>query len=113
MKLVNCLRGCVWDVAVDIRVNSETYLQWHAVELSAENYISLLIPKGFAHGFQTLAADIELLYFHSHAYHEHSEAGLNVNDLTLAITWPLGITEISVRDKQHPMLTNEFAGVLV
>lgn len=111
MKLVSCLRGEVWDVAVDIRAGSKTFLHWHAERLTADNGHALLIPDGFAHGFQTLTDDVELLYCHSAAYDERAEAGLNPNDVRLAIVWPLPIAEISARDTQHPMLNDQFAGV--
>ena len=111
IKLVTCLRGKIWDVAVDLRAGSETFLNWHAEELSAENGHSLLIPKGFAHGFQTLSDDVDLLYCHSEPYTRDAEAGLNPQDIKLAIDWPLTITEISKRDTLHPMLNSQFAGL--
>jgi dTDP-4-dehydrorhamnose 3,5-epimerase len=111
MKLVSCIRGEVWDVAVDVRAGSKTFLQWHAERLSADNGRALLIPEGFAHGFQALTDDVELLYCHSAAYTVTAEAGLNAIDPMLTITWPLQITELSPRDSQHPMLNEQFAGV--
>jgi dTDP-4-dehydrorhamnose 3,5-epimerase len=111
MKLVSCIRGEVWDVAVDLRKGSETFLQWHAEHLSTENGRALLIPEGFAHGFQTLTDDVELLYCHSVAHSATAESGLNATDPTLAVTWPLPITERSPRDMQHPMLDEQFTGV--
>ncbi|MDG1109569.1 MAG: dTDP-4-dehydrorhamnose 3,5-epimerase [Burkholderiaceae bacterium] len=111
MKLVTCLRGAIWDVAVDLRAGSSTFLQWHAEELSAANHRGLLIPEGFAHGFQTLCDDCELIYLHSRAYTPGAEAGLNPKDPMLTITWPLAITELSARDAQHPMLDHQFKGM--
>lgn len=111
MKLVSCLRGSVWDVAVDLRANSPTFLKWHAAELSADNRRALLIPEGFAHGFQTLTADCELLYLHSAAYVPDAEGGLQPQDPALAIAWPLAISEISARDAQHALLTQEYTGL--
>jgi dTDP-4-dehydrorhamnose 3,5-epimerase len=111
MKLVTCLRGAIWDVAVDLRAASPTFLQWHAEELSAANQRALLIPEGFAHGFQTLCDDCELLYLHSRTYTPEAEAGLNPKDPMLTIPWPLAITELSARDAQHPMLDYQFKGV--
>lgn len=111
MKLVSCVRGEVWDVAVDIRVDSKTFLRWHGERLSADNGCALLIPEGFAHGFQTLTDDVELLYFHSAAYSAPAEAALNPNDARLKIAWPLPITGLSTRDAQHPMLDDQFSGV--
>ncbi|CDN46376.1 dTDP-4-dehydrorhamnose 3,5-epimerase family protein [Neorhizobium galegae] len=111
MKLVNCLRGAVFDVAVDLRRDSPTFLRWHAQELSAENRRSLLIPEGFAHGFQALTDDCELLYFHSMPYAAGSEGALNALDPALAIAWPLEITEMSDRDRGHSFLTSQFTGL--
>ncbi len=112
-KLVSCIRGEVWDVAVDLRRDSSTYLQWQAQRLSSENQKALLIPKGFAHGFQTMTADAELIYLHSHAYHPEGEAGLNPFDAELKIQWPLPVTQISERDRSHPAITDLFKGVIV
>lgn len=110
MKLVTCLRGAVWDVAVDLRSESPTFLRWYALELSATNCRALLIPEGFAHGFQTLADDCELLYLHSSAYMPGAEAGLNPIDPRLSIGWPLAIAELSDKDANHPMLDHQFKG---
>lgn len=111
MKLVSCIRGEIWDVAVDLRRGSATFLHWHAERLSADNCRALLIPEGFAHGFQSLTDDVEMLYCHSTAYVAATEAGLNPKDALLAIPWPLPITELSTRDAQHPMLNMGFSGV--
>jgi dTDP-4-dehydrorhamnose 3,5-epimerase len=111
MKLVTCLQGAVWDVAIDLRAESPTFLQWHAQELSAANRCALLIPEGFGHGFQTLSQDCELLYLHSASYAPQSEGGLHPEDPRLAIPWPLPKSEISARDAQHPLLTPQFPGV--
>lgn len=111
MKLVSCIRGEVWDVAVDVRAGSPTFLQWHAERLSAENGRALLIPEGFAHGFQTLSSDVELLYCHSAAYAPACEAGMNPQDARLAIIWPLPNVELSARDAGHPLIGADFEGV--
>jgi dTDP-4-dehydrorhamnose 3,5-epimerase len=111
MKLVSCIQGEVWDVAVDLRANSPTFLQWHAEHLSAENRRALLIPEGFAHGFQALSDGTELLYCHSAPYTPEAEAGLHPQDPKLGISWPLPIAEISERDNQRPALTPLFRGV--
>lgn len=113
MKLVSCIRGEVWDVAVDVRPDSPTFLQWHAERLSEDNGNAVLIPEGFAHGFQTLSDNVEMLYCHSQAYVADAEAGLNPNDQCLAIAWPLPINEISLRDVGHPLITDEFKGVQI
>lgn len=111
MKLVSCLRGEVWDVAVDIRAGSPTFLRWHAEVLSADNGYALLIPRGFAHGFQALSDDAELLYCHSAPYNAPAEGGLNPRDRKLAIAWPLPVTDISDRDARLATLDDGFAGV--
>lgn len=110
-KYVSCLRGRVLDVAVDLRCDSPTYLHWHVEELSAENFHSLFIPEGFAHGFQSLSDDCEMLYLHSQPYLAAAEAGINALDRVLAIPWPLPISERSVRDAGLPMLDDAFPGV--
>ena len=111
IKLVSCIRGEVFDVAVDLRRSSPTFLQWHAEPLSADNNRALLIPQGFAHGFQALSDDAELIYCHSAAYDAASEGGLNPRDQKLAIGWPLPIADMSARDAAAPMLDAAFVGV--
>ncbi|MFW8566990.1 dTDP-4-dehydrorhamnose 3,5-epimerase [Orrella sp. 11846] len=111
IKLVRCLRGEVWDVAVDLRRDSPTFLKWYAQHLSAKNMNALLIPQGFAHGFQTLTNNVEMLYLHSAPYVVDSEGGLNVKDPRLQITWPLAIGILSERDRQHPFITDSFEGL--
>jgi len=111
IKLVSCLRGEVWDVAVDLRRGSPTFLRWHAERLSADNHVALLIPQGFAHGFQTLVDDVEMLYCHSAPYTAHAEGGLRPLDPRLALAWPLPVGEMSARDAGHPLVTADFEGV--
>ncbi len=110
-KLITCLRGAVWDVAVDLRHGSSTFLHWHAERLEAGDGRSLLLPPGFAHGFQALTDDAELLYLHSADYTPHYEGGLLADDPRLAIDWPLPIAQRSTRDCAHPVLTKHFSGV--
>lgn len=113
-KIVSCIQGEVLDVAVDIRKNSSTFLQWHAEILTAENQSSLYIPEGFAHGFQTLVDNCQLLYMHTATYAPNSEGALNALDPQLGIDWPVDITDISERDSGHPMLVDsQFEGVVV
>lgn len=113
IKLISCLRGEVWDVALDLRQNSPTFLHWHAQRLSAENQSALLIPAGVAHGFQTMCDDVEMLYCHSTAYVPSAELGVHPLDQAIKIEWPLAITEMSDKDRQWPMLSHDFNGVLV
>lgn len=110
MKLVRCLKGRVWDVAVDLRTDSPTFLKWHAEELAPENARMLVIPEGCAHGFQVLAPDSELLYLHTAFYTPDAEGGVRHEDLQLAITWPLPVTDISPRDPAHPLIGPDFHG---
>lgn len=110
-KLVTCIRGAVWDVAVDIRKNSPTFLKWHAEEISAENKVAVLIPPGFAHGFQSLTTDCELIYLHSEYYDSTLERGLQPVDSSLKISWPLKISSVSKRDLNHPLVNQKFEGV--
>jgi len=112
-KVVSCLRGEIFDVAVDLRRGSATYLKWHAEILSAANSKSLLIPQGFAHGFQTLSADCELIYLHSRAYARDAEGALNARDPMLNIVWPLKFTDISDRDAEHSFINHNFTGLLL
>lgn len=112
IKLVSCLRGEVWDVAVDVRAGSPTFLHWHAQRLSAQNGAALLIPRGFAHGFQALTDDAELLYCHSAAHAPQSEAGLHPQDERLAIDWPLPLGELSARDAGRAHIGAAFEGVM-
>lgn len=98
MKVVSCLRGSVFDVAVDLRRGSATYLAWHGRVLSAENGESLVVPEGFAHGFQALEADCEMLYLHTAAYQPGAEGGLDALDASIGIKWPVPVSERSPRD---------------
>lgn len=111
MKLVSCVRGEVWDVAVDLRADSPTFLQWHAEPLRAADGAALLIPAGFAHGFQALSHDAELIYCHSAPYAPAAEAGLHARDARLAIGWPLPVQGLSPRDAGFAWLTPGFEGV--
>ncbi len=113
IKLVSCIRGEIWDVAVDIRAGSPTFLHWHAVHLSRDNGRALLIPEGFAHGFQALTEDVEIVYCHSRAYSPESEGGLHPGDPRLDIPWPHPVTELSLRDGAHSLIAADFKGVLV
>jgi dTDP-4-dehydrorhamnose 3,5-epimerase len=114
MKLVRCLRGAVWDVAVDLRAGSRTFLQWQAVELTPENGSMLIIPEGCAHGFQALATECELLYLHTERYAPDAESGVAWNDPRIGVRWPLQLPDadgISERDHSLPLLDADFAGV--
>ena len=106
IKLIRCVQGKVWDVAVDLRKFSETYLNHFAVELSAENMTSILIPEGFAHGFQTLEDNTALIYHHTEFYTPNADAGLRYNDPKLAIAWKLPVSVISEKDSSYQLINN-------
>lgn len=111
LKWITCLRGEIFDVAVDLRAGSPTFLEWHAVHLSADNHLSYCIPEGCAHGFQVLSPGCELLYLHTAPFRPEAEGGLHVQDPRLAIAWPLPITELSPRDQAHPFIDDAFKGL--
>jgi dTDP-4-dehydrorhamnose 3,5-epimerase len=111
MKLVRCLKGRIWDVAVDLRENSSTFLRWHAEELTPDNARMMLIPEGFAHGFQVIESYSELLYLHTAFYTPSSEGGLRYDDSKLAINWPLVVTDISERDTNYSLIDSNFQGI--
>jgi len=103
-KLVRCLRGRVWDVAVDLRPGSPTWGQWHAVELSPTTANAMLIPEGCAHGYQVLEPGSEMLYLHSSAWVPEAETGVSFDDPQLDISWPLPPLGLSERDLELPLL---------
>ena len=111
MKLIRCIRGRVWDVAVDIRKNSYTFLKWYAEELTPLNSRMMVIPEGFAHGFQVLEPNSELLYFHTARYEPESEGGIRFDDPLLGIRWPLNAVNLAIRDKRHSLIQPLFEGV--
>lgn len=113
MKLVRCLKGKVYDVAIDIRKSSKTFLHWHAEELSEKNRKMMVIPEGFAHGFQALEDDTQLLYLHTNMYYPNYEDGLLYDDPLIDISWPLPVIEVSERDKNHSFLTDKFSGITI
>ena len=112
-KLITVTQGAVLDIAIDIRRGSPTFLHHHAVELSAENGLSYLLPEGFAHGYQALTDDVRMVYVHSAPYRAEAEAGLNVGDDRLGIAWPRPVANLSARDQAFPLLGDDFAGVSV
>jgi dTDP-4-dehydrorhamnose 3,5-epimerase len=113
VKVINCLRGEVFDVAIDLRAESPTFLRWHGEVLSQDNHKTLVIPEGFAHGFQTLTQDCEMLYFHTANYSAEAEGGVWPLDSRVNITWPLAIEELSARDAAHPPLMDNYEGIVL
>ena len=110
-KLVRVLEGEVLDVAVDLRKGSPTFFKYHSVLLTENNLQSFFIPEGFAHGFQSLTPDCEMLYLHSADYNQELEFGLNAIDPLLGVDWPEPIVERSVRDSGLKMITKDFQGI--
>lgn len=113
MKFVRCLKGRIWDVAVDLRANSPTFLNWHAEELSAVNARMMVVPEGCAHGYQVLEGEVELLYLHTAFYAPEAERALRHDDPMLGITWPLSVRDLSPRDANQPFITSAFQGELL
>ena len=111
IKLIRCIAGKVFDVIVDLRKKSETFLKWVGIELSEENKKMIYIPEGFAHGFQTLTDNCQLIYNHSAYYTPGSEGGIKYNDAMININWPVAVKNISERDNNHPLLDRNFEGL--
>jgi len=110
-KLVSCLHGSVYDVLLDLRKGSPSFLQWHAETLQEGDDQMVSVPEGVAHGFLTLADKAELLYFHTDFYSPSHEAGVRYNDPRVGIRWPQDPTEISARDAGHQLLSEDFEGI--
>ena len=111
MKLVRCIRGAIFDVIVDIRKGSPTFLKWHGEVLSAENMKMLCVPEGFAHGFQVLEENSEIIYMVSNFYSPENEEGLNYADPILGIDWQIVPEDISDKDMHHKMISDNFRGI--
>ncbi len=110
-KLIRCIKGSVFDIAVDLRKDSPTFLKHFAVELNEDNMLSILIPEGFGHGYQVLSDNSALIYHHTNFYEPNSEGGIKYDDPLLMIEWPLPVTEISDKDKKNPLLPENFKGL--
>lgn len=107
IKLPRCIKGKILDIFVDLRKNSKTFLQWDSVELSEVNQKMLLIPQGFAHGFQSLEDNSEILYLSTEYFFPDHEHAINIKDPLLQINLPLEITDISERDRSHNFIDLE------
>ena len=110
-KYIRCVGGSIFDVAVDIRKGSPTYLQYVGVELSEKNKLGLLVPEGFAHGFQTLEDNTAVIYHATNFYSPNAEGGLHFNDSLIKIAWKLPVVNISDKDKSQPIIDNNFSAV--
>jgi len=113
MKIVRCLKGRVFDVAVDLRQGSPTFLKWSAIELTPESHLAFVIPEGCAHGFQVLEEDSELLYLHTAFYTPDAEGAIRYDDPSIGVNWPLAPTDLSVRDLSHPHLKEDYKGIVL
>jgi dTDP-4-dehydrorhamnose 3,5-epimerase len=103
-KLVTCIKGSIFDVAVDLRKESQTFLSYYSIQLDQINKLSLMIPPGFAHGFQAIEEDSQIIYTHSKEYHKDYEGGFTPIDPDIKVQWPLPVVELSDRDKNLPFL---------
>jgi dTDP-4-dehydrorhamnose 3,5-epimerase len=113
LKVVSCIKGKIFDVAVDLREGSKTFLTYYSKILTEENPQSVVIPEGFAHGFQALAADCHLLYLHTASYNQENYARVNALDPRIDIAWPQPITLRSKADELSPILGKDFRGIRV
>ncbi|MDH4317099.1 MAG: dTDP-4-dehydrorhamnose 3,5-epimerase family protein [Desulfobulbaceae bacterium] len=113
MKLIRCIKGKVWDVALDLRCGSRTFLKWHAEEISSSNCKIIVIPEGCAHGFQVLEPASELLYMHTAFYEPKAEFGVRYDDPAVDILWPLPPVDLSQRDLSHLFLTDDYQGIVL
>ncbi|MBD3212667.1 MAG: dTDP-4-dehydrorhamnose 3,5-epimerase [Candidatus Lokiarchaeota archaeon] len=111
IKIVKCVKGSIFDVAIDLRRNSPTFLKWHGELLTDNNMKMLYIPEGFAHGFQTIESDTKVLYFVTEFYNPKSEGGIHYDDKEVNINWPLEITKISEKDKNLPFYGENFVPI--
>ncbi|MES1214887.1 MAG: dTDP-4-dehydrorhamnose 3,5-epimerase [Bacteroidota bacterium] len=113
VKLVKCVQGAIFDVIVDVRVGSPTFLKWFGAELTAENRRMMYVPAGFAHGIQTLTDYSEITYMVSNFYNKESEGGVRYDDPQVAIDWPLPPSLVSDKDLNIPLIDSLFKGVVL
>ena len=111
VKIVSCLKGAIWDVIVDLRAGSTSYLKWFGAELNEDNRLMMYVPRGFGHGFIALTDNVETLYLNSAIYAPETERGLRWNDPAVRIEWPLQPGKMSNKDRKWPDLNPEFHGV--
>jgi dTDP-4-dehydrorhamnose 3,5-epimerase len=113
MKFIRCIRGRIFDVAIDVRRGSPTFLQWYGAELTAENLKMLCIPEGFAHGFQVLEDGSELLYLHTAFYSKEHERTVHYADPAVGIHWPAPVADVSGKDQAYPFIDAAFEGMAI
>lgn len=112
-KIIRCLSGKIFDVVVDLRRDSPSFLAWRGFELEAGDDRALLIPEGCAHGFQSLTDEVQMLYLHTAFYTPAAEGAVRFDDPRIAIAWPLPPQNLSARDLQHPLLSADFSGISI
>jgi dTDP-4-dehydrorhamnose 3,5-epimerase len=111
VKLVKCVQGAIFDVIVDVRKDSPTFLKWFGAELSATNKTMMYVPAGFAHGFQSLTDYSEITYMVSNFYNKEAEGGVKYNDPTVNIQWPLPVSLVSDKDEAIAYINENFTAV--
>ena len=113
IKMVRCIAGEIFDVAIDLRKGSDTFLQWHGEYLSAGDFKMMVIPEGFAHGFQAIKENTEIFYPSTASYSPRVESGVLFNDKSIGIEWPLQVADVSDKDLKHGVITKEFKGIII
>jgi dTDP-4-dehydrorhamnose 3,5-epimerase len=113
IKLIRCIRGSVFDVIIDLRYKSSTFLKYFTAELSETNMKMIYVPEGFAHGFQTLEDNSQLIYHHTQFYNPSDERGIRYNDPAININWLLQPINITDKDKNYPLIDNNFKGIKI
>ena len=113
IKMARCIAGEIFDVAIDLRKGSDTFLQWHGEYLSAGYFKMIIIPEGFAHGFQATKENTEIFYPSTASYNPKLESGILFNDKSIGIEWPLQVTDVSDKDLSHEAITKEFKGIVI
>jgi len=113
-KIIKCIKGRIFDVIVDLKKDSPTFLNWFGIELTEENKKMLYVPEGFAHGFQALEEEVEMIYFATAFYNLESERGIRFNDNKVGIKWPINENIItSEKDKTIPLVDDNFEGIIL
>jgi dTDP-4-dehydrorhamnose 3,5-epimerase len=110
-KLIKCIRGAIFDVIIDIREGSPTFLQWFGIELNADNRAMLYIPEGFAHGFQSLTDETEILYQVTNFYHKECEGGIHHKEPMVDVAWKLPVGLVSEKDNNLAFIDHTFKGI--
>jgi dTDP-4-dehydrorhamnose 3,5-epimerase len=112
-KIIRCIAGEIFDVVIDLRKNSETFLQWHGEYLKSNDFKMMIVPEGFAHGFQVIKENSEIIYLSTESYNPKAESGILFNDKSINIKWPLKVTDISKRDMKFNAISKNFRGINV